>query len=226
MSIYEEVNRIFNNMGVSVREVAKAFGYDEIDIAILDGNIDFVVWNAPDIYNNIVSCTHQADTRDDFAYARDLVACWVYESYFRFLLSRVGIKMDLAGSDKDRMILPASGVSNNSDYVWHLPGGDNRNVELVCDFGGYWGRNGVMHLRDNKYIHLAENASILMGIDCVNHRVYLIDFGRGKAEVPARYLEEHPRWHKPAYEIDLKDCKVVTCQSTVQSVKKALSLVA
>ena len=226
MSIYEEVNRIFSNMGVSVREVAKAFGYDEIDIAILDSNIDFVVWNAPDIYNNIVSCTHQADIRDAFVYARDLVACWVYESYVRYVLRRVGIIMDLAGSDKDRQILPASGVSNNSDYIWYLPNGEQRSVELVCDFGGYWCRKGVMHLRDSKYIHLADNASILMGVDCVNHRVYLIDFSRNRGEVPAKYMEQHPCWHKPAYELDLNNCKVVTCQSTAQSVKQALLSVA
>lgn len=226
MSIYEEVNRIFEKMGVSVHQVAIDFGYDEIDIAVLDENIEFIKWNAPEVYNNILSCSHQADERDAFAYARDLVACWIYESYMRFLLSRVGIRMDFAGSDKSRTILPSLGVSNDSDYVWHLPDGENRNVELVCDFGGYWGRKGVMHLRDNKYIHLAENASILMGIDCINHKVYLIDFSHGKENVPARYLEKHPYWHKPAYEIDLKDCKVVTCPSTVQSVKQALFLVA
>lgn len=82
--------------------------------------------------------------------------------------------------------------------------GSTRFIELVCDYSGFWSAKCVMHLRDNKYIHLTESESILLGIDCKNHMFYLIDFAKGK--IHAQYLPHHHAYgDKPAYAIELNE---------------------
>ena len=205
MSIYEKIDRLFIERGTSVYKEAEKLNFSPVNLAILAGNMEYVKVNAPATYQNVMSCSHKADARSPFVYVRDIVASWVYEEYVRDVLTaRCDFDVELAGADKDRTILASSKVSNGADYIWHLPDGSTRTIELVCDYSGFWSAKCVMHLRDNKYIHLTESESILLGIDCKNHMFYLIDFAKGKTH--AQYLPHHHAYDdKPAYAIELNE---------------------
>lgn len=204
MSIYEKIDHLFSERGTSVYEQAEKYQFSLVNLAILAGDIDYVKTHAPETYQNVLSCAHQADARSPFVYVRDIVASWVYEENIRAVLTRCGFDVELAGADKDRTILPTSKVSNGADFIWHRSGSTDRSIELVCDYSGFWSAKCVMHLRDNKYIHLTESESILLGIDCKNHMFYLIDFAKGK--IHAQYLPHHHAYgDKPAYAIELNE---------------------
>lgn len=204
MSIYEKIDRLFIERGTSVYKEAEKLNFGPVNLAILAGDMEYVKINAPEIYRNVLSCAHQADARSATVYVRDIVASWVYEEYILAVLFHCGFDVELAGADKDRTILASSKVSNGADYIWHLPDGSTRTIELVCDYSGFWSAKCVMHLRDNKYIHLTESESILLGIDCKNHMFYLIDFAKGK--IHAQYLPHHHAYgDKPAYAIELNE---------------------
>lgn len=204
MSIYEKIDRLFIERGTSVYKEAEKLNFGPVNLAILAGNMEYVKANAQETYQNVLSCAHQADARSPFIFVRDVVASWVYEEYIRAVLIRCGIDVELAGADKNRTILASSKVSNGADYIWHLSDGSTRTIELVCDYSGFWSAKCVMHLRDNKYIHLTESESILLGIDCKNHMFYLIDFAKGK--IHAQYLPHHHAYgDKPAYAIELNE---------------------
>lgn len=221
MSIYEKIDHLFSERRTSVYEQAEKFNFSPVNLAILAGNIDYVKANAPETYQNVLSCAHQADARSPFVYVRDIVASWVYEEYIRAVLTRCGFDVELAGADKDRTILPTSKVSNGADYIWHRADGSDRSIELVCDYSGFWAAKCVMHLRDNKYIHLTESKSILLGIDCKNRMVYLIDFATN--QIHARYLPHHHAYgDKPAYQIDLaQNGNVIKCPCMIRSLHES-----
>ena len=204
MSIYEKIYRLFIERGTSVYKEAEKLNFGPVYLAILAGDMEYVKINAPEIYRNVLSCAHQADVRSATVYVRDIVASWVYEEYILAVLLHCGFDVELAGADKYRTILASSKVSNGADYIWHLPYGSTRTNALDCDFSGFWSAKCVMHLRDNKYIHLTESESILLGIDCKNHMFYLIDFAKGK--IHAQYLPHHHAYgDKPAYAIELNE---------------------
>lgn len=205
MSIYEKIDRLFIERGTSVYKEAEKLNFGQVNLAILAGDMEYVKVNAPETYQNVMSCSHQADARSPFVYVRDIVASWVYEENVRNVLTaRCGFDVELTGADKGRTILPTSKVSNSADFIWHRTDGPDRSIELVCDYSGFWSQKCVMHLRDNKYIHLTESESILLGIDCKNHMFYLIDFAKGK--IHAQYLPHHHAYgDKPAYAIELNE---------------------
>lgn len=220
MSIYEKIDRLFIERGTSVYKEAEKLNFGPVNLAILAGNMEYVKVNAPATYQNVMSCSHQADARSPFVYVRDIVASWVYEEYVRDVLTaRCGFDVELAGADKDRTILPTSKVSNSADFIWHRADGPDRSIELVCDYGGFWSQKCVMHLRDNKYIHLKESGSILMGIDSKNRMVYLIDFANNK--IHAQYLLSHHAYgDKPAYAIALNGgSNVMMCPCRVGALR-------
>lgn len=204
MSIYEKIDRLFIERGTSVYKEAEKLNFSPVNLAILAGDMEYVKINAPETYQNVLSCAHQADARSATVFVRDIVVSWVYEAYIRAVLTRCGFDVELAGADKDRTILASSKVSNGADFIWHLSDGSTRFIELVCDYSGFWAAKCVMHLRDNKYIHLTESESILLGIDCKNHMFYLMDFAKGK--IHAQYLPHHHAYgDKPAYAIELNE---------------------
>ena len=221
MNIYEKIDRLFTERGTSVYKEAEKLNFSPVNLAILAGDMEYVKTNAPETYQNVLSCAHQADARSHFIFVRDVVASWVYEDYIRAVLIRCGIDVELAGADKNRTILASSKVSNGADYIWHLSDGSTRTIELVCDYSGFWSAKCVMHLRDNKYIHLTESESILLGIDCKNHMFYLIDFAKGKTH--AQYLPHHHAYgDKPAYQIDLaQNGNVIKCPCMIRSLHES-----
>lgn len=72
--------------------------------------------------------------------------------------------IQLSGADRTRVILPNRKTSATSDYLIRTNNGYEITMELVNDYTGFWYRNHKLHLRDNKYLQLQRNHSLLLAI--------------------------------------------------------------
>lgn len=200
MSAFRGVSQFF---GTNLVEIAKDLNYSPANLLILAGDKNKLMTEYPDIYENILSCSHQADARRPIQYAKDIVASWIFEDYLLRKLQNgnVPIEIELAGADRNREILPASKVSSNSDYRIKVSNNLSAKLELMCDYTGFWARTNRLHLRDQKYLGLTRESALLLGVSLLDSNLVFLDFGQ---PIEATYLPYHPYYHKPAYEINLE----------------------
>ncbi len=178
---------------------ARKHGYSEDNILILQGDEIALKNDYPETYNNILSCKHHRDRRTPIAYAQDLVSSWLIEDAILYILNNKGKVFKLSGADKNRSVLTASNVGSKSDFVIIK---NNRKIELMCDYAGYWVRTGKIDLRDNKYNQLCSEAAYLLGVDILNRKCLVIDFF--KKPPRATYIAKHkPFGYKPVYQLSL-----------------------
>lgn len=104
----------FNN---SIINTAQKLNYTEDNILILNNDEESLKIKYPEIYNNLLSCTHNRDYRSPLQYAQDLVCSWIYEDFLLKELNKTGLTIELSGEDKNRKILKSAKVSSNSDYL-------------------------------------------------------------------------------------------------------------
>lgn len=193
----------FNNahilLGQSVFDIAQKYQYSEPNLLLLSGQDEELRKAFPDVYENIQTCDHNADTRSPMDYARDLVASWVVEDWFLRLLTDAGCEASAAGTDRNRNILPGGEVSSASDFRV-LYQGRELCVELLCDYTGFWRRHGKIDLRDDKYQHLRRERALVFGADALWQRAILLDMGE---EIPGIIQVESykPYGGKPAVRV-------------------------
>ncbi len=197
MGAYEGMN---HHLEKSIVDYAIYFGYHESNIMILNGDLDGLKQNHNNIYKNLMTCDHHKDNRTPLQYGRDLVASWIFEDYIYEALKKAGICIERSGADLNRMILPNTKTSTESDFMITGPNGNQIKVELVNDYTGFWSRTGTLHLRDNKYAHLRESKSLLLAIVLTPdvQKFTIFDF---RQDIPAKYISHHPAYGKPAYEL-------------------------
>lgn len=200
MGAYDGLNTFFNN---ALYDYAKQYKYDESNLLILKGNLEELRKNHLQIYNNLLSCKHHSDKRTSLQYGKDLVASWVFEDFFLYEMQNSEFTIGLSGADRNRMILPNQKTSTTSDFIITSPNGICIKMELVNDYTGFWARNHTLHLRDNKYLQLQNNHSLLLAVTLTSYtRKYAIFDFRNK--IPARYIPQHrPYGNKPAYELKI-----------------------
>lgn len=131
------------------------------------------------------------DSRTKIGYVTDLITEWVIEE---LLLEGLNWNYDLSGVDNDREIISdGSSISSTVDYTV----GPHK-LELVHDYNGYWEKNGVCHLRQEKFPNINRNDWIL-GFDSRN-QMYFAE--RKKDVEKVRKIKSHgPYGNKPAIEI-------------------------
>lgn len=195
MGAFLELSKFFSK---GIVEHAISLGYSKANILILNGDIVSLQNEFPNIYNNLISCKHHRDRRTPLEYGQDLVASWLFEDSMVISLRNCGLDISLAGADSNREILSNTSVSANSDCSI-LKNGINYQLEIMCDYTGYWERTGNIDLRDSKYNKLISSNSLFLGISTPTMKYILIDFG---ANVPAKYISSHlPYGGKPAYSV-------------------------
>lgn len=202
-NIYVMLENFFDE---SMVNIARQMGYSEDNILILENNINKLMVDYPDVYDNLKSCRHNRDSRTEIEYAQDLVCSWIFEDYLLLNLRLNGLDVELSGADCERKILRSSSVSSKSDIVVKE---NNKKIyiELVNDYKGYWLKNNKVDLRDDKYLHvknlsLGDNKSLLLGIDFCNKKFFLFDIDNNQ---DVRYEAFHYAYRKPAYSINLKN---------------------
>lgn len=200
MGAYEGLS---NYLDKPLSDYANDFGYDESNILILRGDIDNLQNNHLNIYQNLLSCRHHSDRRTPLEYGQDLVASWIFEDIFIKEMQNDEFNISLSGADRTRLILPNQRTSTSSDYLIRSHNGYEITMELVNDYTGFWYRNHKLHLRDNKYIQLQRNHSLLLAIALSPQvqKFTLFDF---RQDIPAVKIASHiPYGGKPAYELSV-----------------------
>jgi hypothetical protein len=77
-NIYVMLENFFDE---SMVNIARQMGYSEDNILILENNINKLMVDYPDVYDNLKSCRHNRDSRTEIEYAQDLVCSWIFEDY-------------------------------------------------------------------------------------------------------------------------------------------------
>ncbi len=220
MGAYEGLNSFFGN---KLRDKAKDYGYNESNILILDGNLEGLRKNHSQIYNNLISCSHNSDSRTPIQYGRDLVASWIFEDYLLREMQASVLNISLSGADRNRIVLSSPQVSASSDYVITGPSGNQIRMELVNDYTDFWVKNKVLHLRDNKFLDIQRDRCLLLAIVLTLKikKYALFDF---RKKTSARHIEHHkPFGGKSAYEIKipsdmLQDFSIIDIENKISEI--------
>ena len=181
-------------------EIAKSYNYPDSSICMLEGDERKLKTEFPEAYNNLCSCNHHRDRRTPMEYGRDLVASWLFEDYLMDNLQKAGVKIEGAGADKNREVLPNAKVSASSDCVVAYKG-KQRLLELMSDYTGYWAKYKKMELRDSKFTKMQESKSLFLGVSTTDRKYIILDMS-GDFDftfIPSYFLYGG----KPAYSIKL-----------------------
>ena len=223
--MYDYLNEQYERVyGMSVADVARQFGYGNSAVALVDKNRTVPYSKQyPKEYANLASCKHQRDSRTEDEYGMDIVATWTVENFIVLRLEEAGCKVTLSGADRRREILPSGKVEGTADMTVSYGKYGPRKVELVCDGTEFWARTGKMHLRDEKFSHLVKENAILLGIDMMNRKFYMLDASALSGSDAVKKLKRHPVWKKPAVEIDLKTATaaLITGRDTGENMRNA-----
>ena len=159
------------------------------------------------------------DSRSSINYARELVLGWIVEDCLIGAINACGFKCESFGGDRIRELISNSeNITGSSDLKVEVIEGKSVLIEVTTDYTAYWKRNGVMDLRNDKYNNIVKEDGCVLGIDfrqgefCFFHIL----------QTPATYLEEHPVWKKPAYEISIKGVPFRTIKNFKKFMKKML----
>lgn len=128
--------------------------------------------------------------------------------------------IQLSGADRTRVILPNRKTSTTSDYLIRTNNGYEITMELVNDYTGFWYRNHKLHLRDNKYLQLQGNHSLLLAIALSPNvpKYTLFDL---RQNIPAtRISSYHPYGGNPAYELSVE--KTILYDFSFANVKETI----
>ena len=184
----------------------------------MEGDLQKLREQFSETYENLCSCTHQADQRSPLKYGQDLVASWLVEDVFLRVFWAAGLDASLDGADQGRKVLSNVKTSSSSDFSVSC-NGYSRKLELMNDYTGFWARSHKMHLRDNKYLKMQREQSLFLAVSMATREFALLDFTE---EIPARLIPHHiPYGNKPAYELSLPSSLLHTATSAAigQAVK-------
>lgn len=159
---------------------------------------------------------HLKDHRDVANYALELLRGWLVEDTLVYLLRGNGLIVYLTGKDSEREFL----TSTTSEHDLEIDeNGNIYRVELATDFSGFWQKNGLLDLRDNKYKKLkSRENSYLLGLDFSNQKFVLVT----PEEVDAQRTPQHPYWNKPAYRINCEKINFYSIDSIGKKISRKL----
>ena len=198
MGAYEGLTKFFP---CGLCDLAAKLKYRGDNICILSGDIEELQRSFPETYDNLMSCGHNKDKRTPIRYAQDVVASWLFEDYLVAKFRDLGRKLELAGGDRERKLLPHSRVSSSSDCIY-VCNGKRLKVEIMNSYTTFWKTKQCLHLRDHKYAQLCKENGVLLCVDAQNSSFAIIDFT--KEPPPAKYIPSHMHYGgKPAYELSL-----------------------
>lgn len=198
MGAYEGLTEFF---GANLCNIAEELGYSDDNICVLSGDIVTLQRLFPDTYSAISSCRYNKDGRTPIEYAKDVVASWLFEDYLVEAFSRLDRSLELAGGDRERVLLHNSKVSSASDCAY-ISNGRRLKVEIMNSYTPFWRTRKCLHLRDNKYRQLCTDRGVLLCVDMNNASFAIVDFTKNAP--PARRIPNYWLYGgKTAYEVSL-----------------------
>lgn len=188
---------VSSNLNIDTKKLLKLKKWGE-DISlcmnILDNHV--TVENEKYIESVLGYAHHRRDKRTSLEYACDLIVGWTIEDCIVEILNEMGYVTSLNGADKARKLL--LDPTSDSDLKV-LINGKEILIEQVNDFTGYWKRTEHVPLRDNKFIHLKNENSLLFGIDFKNNLFFILDVSKAESN----YIPYHKPFSKPAYALKI-----------------------
>ena len=198
-------------------KVAEELNYKKSNILILQGKFDSLKIEFPEVWREIISCTHNKDKRSFEEYSKDLVSSWIFEDTLLFYIKKFGVDIKLNGSDNKRKILSNTNIKTNSDYLIKI-NSKERSAELITSYTNYWKLNNKIDLRDKKYIELKKTNSLLICVDLYNKCFFILDLKNYTYKT--KLIPYHKPFNKPAYQISLENCNPITF--TIKNLVKEL----
>ena len=188
-------NFVLSNLNIDTKTLLEIKSWDEsVDLCmnILD---DAVTIEDKKYIDSVLGYAHhRMDKRSSLEYACDLIVGWVIEDCTVEILNKLGYNTSLNSADKHRKLL--LNPTADSDLKVCINGKEVL-IEQVNDFTGYWKKTLHVPLRDNKYINLKQENSLLFGIDYVNELFFILNV----PETEVKYIPYHGPFSKPAYAI-------------------------
>lgn len=202
MNAFMELKKFFKT---DLINFAKQLNYSQFNVELLSENKNecekkINLFNIDGVQlKNILSCSQQKDGRSPLDFAKDIVANWIFEDYLIDYIKNDKFKIIAYGVDKERNFLHTMKIKYDSDYKIKYKE-KTFLMELSVNYLGYWQRENKLHLRCKKYDYLKRSNSLFLGIDMQNKKFILMDFATNFNSI---YIEPHPPWQKPAYEINI-----------------------
>jgi len=116
------------------------------------------------------------DRRSTVEYGLDLVFGWMSEDLVLRALRTRGIDVVLSGEDKFREFLTTSEIGTTPDFLIKYEG-QQRQMEIVFSWNGYWKRTNSWDIRDSKFRHLTLEGqeALCLGIELPDLTGFIID---------------------------------------------------
>lgn len=203
--------------GTELEEFVEESGWNEdteLVLSLLEDSLD--QGQVEYLEDRLGGLDHLKDHRDVANYALELVRGWLLEDTLVYLLREHGLNVSLTGEDSEREFLTSTTAEHDLEIDEN---GDVYRVELATDFGGFWQKNGLLDLRDNKYKKWkSRESSYLLGLDFSNQKFVLVT----PEEVDAQRTPQHPYWNKPAYRINCEKIKFYSIDSVGKKICRKL----
>lgn len=180
-------------------EIAKKYKYAEENILILQNDITKLKEKFPVTYKVIEECEHRRDSRTAISFFQDLICSWLFEDIVLLNLKKEGLDISLDGCSA-RKIMPDKDITAESDFILQY-NGLSYHIELVQDYTGFWKREKLCDLRDNKINKIKEQNSILLGIDMINKKFFI--YSNANIENQGKFVKYHPIFKKSAFRLNL-----------------------
>lgn len=143
--------------------------------------------------------TRFRDRRSGIEYATDLILGWISEDAIINYFNSNSLKADKYGTDHNREFLKAKNISAQSDIILSRDS-NNRKIEYMNDWTGFWNRTNKLHLRDNKFLKIKDENAIFLGITPINQEAVVVETNNNDSTW--KYIESHyPYGGKPAWEL-------------------------
>lgn len=208
---------VFANLDMVLEDFLNTKNWEEDVSLCMDIFDDCIMIEEEEYLDSVLGYAHhRRDKRSSMEYACDLMLGWVLEDCLVEILNELGYKTSLNGADKNRKFL--LDPTTDSDLKV-LVDGKEVLIESVNDFTGYWKRTKWVPLRDNKYLKLKREKSLLFGIDYKNELFILLNSSQRKAQ----YIQYHKPFSKPAYAILLNNNDFHNLNEVGQILSKTLS---
>jgi len=118
--------------------------------------------------------SHQNDSRDHVSYCVDLILGWLAEDIILTVILLEGIPARLQGSDSEREFLSQNELDTAPDIIIGKEG-EERLLEIICDWTNHWEEQHKADLRDNKFVRLVKDNSLLLGVSPISGTGFLMN---------------------------------------------------
>jgi len=190
----EGLSRIENFLDGSLEEIIDSYGTNEFRHSNIEKgklfreclNLDLSS-ETENLLSERCKLGFHRDRRSTVEYGLDLVFGWMSEDLVLRALRTNGIDVVLSGEDKFREFLTTSEIGTTPDFLIKFKG-QQRQMEIVFSWNGYWKRTNSWDIRDSKFRHLTLKGqeALCLGIELPDITGFIMDMKEAKDDFNER----------------------------------------